>query len=250
MKLLKYQQIARLLRGQIERGELAPDEPLPTEMALCARFDVSRGTVQQAIRQLVADGLVRREQGRGTFVNEWRQPLTSFFSLSSFSDEMRRQGRQPATRVLSAQTVPAPADVAERLAIPAGTPCHHITRLRLADSQPVALEQRWLAAALCPDLLSHDLAAVSIHYLLVEQYRIPLVRLTHTVEMGELPAAAARELLTEPGQPAFLVDRLTFTRPQSGEVRPAVLYRAVFLGDSYDLGLSRYLPHSPQGELP
>ncbi|MCB0028833.1 MAG: GntR family transcriptional regulator, partial [Anaerolineales bacterium] len=112
MKLLKYQQIARLLRGQIERGELAPDEPLPTEMALCARFDVSRGTVQQAIRQLVADGLVRREQGRGTFVNEWRQPLTSFFSLSSFSDEMRRQGRQPATRVLSAQTGPAPADVA------------------------------------------------------------------------------------------------------------------------------------------
>ena len=249
MKQLKYQQIARLLRGQIERGELGPDEPLPTEMALCAHFDVSRGTVQQAIRELVADGLVRREQGRGTFVNEWRQPLTTFFSLSSFSDEMRRQGRQPATRVLLAETGPATADIAERLGVPAGTPSHHITRLRLADSQPIALEQRWLAAALCPDLLNHDLAAISIHYLLVEQYEIPLVRLTHTVEMGKLPDAAARELLAEPGQPAFLVDRLTFTRDISGEVRPAVLYRAVFLGDNYDLGLSRYLPHSHQGEL-
>jgi GntR family transcriptional regulator len=249
MKRLKYQQIARILRNHIELGEWGPNEPLPTELTMCAQFAVSRGTVQQAVRQLVNEGLVRREQGRGTFVNEKRPSVTTLFSFNSFSDEMRRQGRQPATRVLSAETVPAPAEIAAQLGLPAGCPSHHITRLRLADSQPVALEQRWLAAALCPDLLAHDLAASSIHYLLVEQYEIPLVRLTHTVEMGELPVAAAHELLAEPGQPAFLVDRLTFTRDEANKIRPAVLYRAVFLGDNYDLGLSRYLPQSPQGEM-
>jgi GntR family transcriptional regulator len=64
----KYYQLERILRNRISNREIKPNELFPTEMELCEEFDVSRATVRQAIRSLELDGLVRREQGRGTSV--------------------------------------------------------------------------------------------------------------------------------------------------------------------------------------
>ena len=167
----KYIQLSALLRDQIERGELQPGDQIPTEDALGEKYRVSRGTVRQAIAILVNQGLIRREQGRGTFVNA---PLAgpTFFTLTSFNDDMRRQDRQPDTRLLTAETVPASDEVSRRLAITQGEPCMHIVRLRLADNKPVAREIRYLAHSLCPSLLDDDLEAESIHSLLIHKYRM------------------------------------------------------------------------------
>ena len=226
----KYHQLAQWLRQQIQEGTWRPGDQLPTEAALCEQFGVSRGTVRQAIQMLVQEGLVEREQGRGSFV---RQPKRrAFFTLTGFREDMRRQGIQPETRVLAAEVIPADETTAQRLHIPLEAPVIHIERLHLADGHPILYDKRLLARDLCPDLLQEDLATASIHELLIEKYRIPLLRTIHIMEVHLLDETEAELLQTDPGTPAFFVDRLTYTIDAEGE-RPAVWYQALYRGDAY-----------------
>ena len=231
-RLPKYHRLAEDLRGRMASGELAPGDQIPSEPDLCATYALSRGTVRQALQLLTGEGLLVREHGRGTFVAP--PPVhTQHFSLASFSEEMRRQQRQPSTQVLAADTRPAPADVAARLHLAVATPVFHIRRLRLADGVPVALETRYLAQALCPQLIDEDLARLSIHWLLVEKYRIPLVRLEHVVERLPIAAADAALLRVPPATPGFHIDRLSFTLDAHGDKVPAVWFQAVYNEASY-----------------
>jgi GntR family transcriptional regulator len=230
----KYYQLAEILRGQIIEGQLAPGDQLPTEDVLCQTYNVSRGTVREAVRVLVNDGLIRREQGRGTFVAAPRQPAATFFTLSSFEEDMRRQERQPTSQVLTAEIIPAATEVASHLEIPVDEPVIHIARLQLAEGQPVVHEARYLAQSLCPDLLNDDLESTSIHWLLIQKHGIPLVRMTHTVEAGSLSQAQSELLQAEPGATVFFVDRLTYTE-KNGQKIPAVWYQAIYREDNYHI---------------
>lgn len=229
--LPKYHQLIEILRQQIVSGELKPNDQLPTEEVLCQAYGVSRGTVRQAIHNLVQEGLIRREQGRGTFVNPLRR-ASPFFMLASFDEDMRRQHRRPNTRLLALEVIPATPAIAERLALATGEPVIHVVRLRLADDQPVIHETRYLAQVLCPSLTNEDLETESIHWLLIHKYHLPLVRMTHTIEVCILSSAQAHLLQVEPGTAAFYVDRLTYTVDETGK-RPAVWYQAIYRGDNY-----------------
>ncbi len=228
----KYHQLAEILRRKILDGDYAPDEQLPTEAALCRTFNASRGTVRKALDMLTRQGFIRREQGRGTFVNP-QASQHSYFTLTSFNEDMRRQHRQPGTRVLYAAIVPATADIARHLGIGTDDPVLCIRRLRLADGTPVVYETRYLAQSLCPQLLDYDLENLSVHDLLVHTCNLPLIRTVHTLEAHILTPDEAELLQTEPGSPAFLVDRLTYTVDDTGYERPAVWYTALFRGDEY-----------------
>ncbi len=233
--LPKYYQLAQLLSDQIADGTLQPDDQLPTEEELSRQYNYSRGTVREAIRLLENDNLVRRERGRGTFVTAVRQP-SSLFSLMPFSEAMRRQNREPTTRLLKAVTLPASEQVAERLQLNPGESVIHLVRLRLADSQPVVFEERYMAQALCPGLLDEDLTATSVHTLIVFKYGVSLVKMTHTVEVGQLSQIQAQHLSVKPDDRAFFVDRLTFTE-KDGTRFPAVWFQGIYREDSYNINI-------------
>ena len=226
----KYHRLADWLRQQIREGTLQPGDQLPTEAGLCEQFGVSRGTVRQAIQLLVQEGLVEREQGRGSFVKAPRR--RAFFTLTGFRQEMRRQGIIPETRVLAAEVISADLTTAQKLGLDEGEPIIHIERLHLAHEHPILYDKRLLAQSLCPELLRENLATASIHELLIEKYRIPLLRTVYIMEVHLLNEEEARLLDAEPGTPAFFVDRLTYTTGPEGE-RPAVWYQALYRGDAY-----------------
>ncbi len=229
--LPKYYQLAEIVRQQIDSGILQPNDQLPTEDVLSQQHQVSRGTVREAIRRLIDEGLIRREQGKGTFV-AGQTPTTPLFSLTSFADDMRRQNRTPSTKLLQAEVIPATATLAEKLAMSQGDPIIYIARLRLADGQPVVYETRYLAKTLCPDLLTEDLENSSIHWLLLHKYQISLVKMTHTVEVGQLPEDKAHHFQATSSTPAFFVDRLTFTQ-KDNVIIPAVWYQAIYHEPTY-----------------
>lgn len=230
--IAKYFQLSQHLQKQIVGGELSPDQQLPTEDVLVEKFGVSRGTVRKAVDLLATQGLVRREQGRGTFVNNLSSKRMAGFVLSDFARDMQRQQRQASTIVLTQTTMPAADDVAARLELSEGEMVIHIQRLRLADQQPIIFEERFLNANLCPQLEHEDVARQSIHWLLVHKYKLPLVRVTHTVEMQEIGRESAELLKLKPFDQVFAVERLTYTK-QDGVVQPAVFYRALCHGEEY-----------------
>lgn len=226
----KYFVLSQHLRQQIVTGELQPENQLPTEEVLAKTFAVSRGTVRKAIDLLESQRLVRREQGRGTFVADPVKDRLVGFSLSNFAQEMQQQQRRPGTQLLQQEIVPASAVVAARLELAVGEPVITICRLRLAHNQPILYEERFLRAKLCPQLATEDVENQSIHWLLVHKYKLPLVRVTHTVEMKPVEPKVAELLQVAPQTAVFAVDRLTYTRVE-GEVKTAVFYHALCRSD-------------------
>src|SRR3981081_3043429 len=94
-----YLQLENLVRDKIDSGDWAPGIMLPSERQLCDTYGIARMTVRQAISNLVAEGLLTRTQGRGTFVARprLRQPLSK---LTSFTEDMRDRGLLGSTRPL------------------------------------------------------------------------------------------------------------------------------------------------------
>lgn len=220
--LTKYQEIVTVLREDIVRGRYRPNAQLPSEADLGGRFGASRGTVRKAIDVLRAEHLVRAQRGSGTYVAA-SSPISSFFTLSTFEQDIRALGKTPTSRLLTAAEGPATGDEAGRLGLGGGAPVVRVARLRLADGTPLAHEERVFAADLCPGILDEDLENQSLYWLITTKYAIPIVRIQHVVDVRPLRAAEASVLKTVEGELGYAVDRLTFTT----DLRPAVWFRSL-----------------------
>jgi len=215
----KYHALYTQLRRDITDGKLPPHTQLPTEDTLCRSHHVSRGTVRKALDILASEGVIRREQGRGVFVNPPSLTLLPFTLID------------PAPtleiRTLRAEVMPANADLAARLDISINTPVIVIAQVRTQDGLRVMYEARALPQSLAPDLIHDDFSAQPVHWLLTHKYKLPLVRATYTVEARALNAVEAERLAVEVGTPAFTLDRVTYTAAGGTGTRPAVWYQAL-----------------------
>jgi GntR family transcriptional regulator len=155
-----YRQIELALRERVPT--LRPGERLPSDSDLCREFGVSRMTARNAMQRLADDGLVERIPGRGTFVAV--PPAHRFADrLMAFSNEMRRQGRTPASRLLAREIRPAMDGEARALAIRPGDSVVLVRRLRLADDLPVAVEHAVLVRRTADVVMTADLEGGSLH---------------------------------------------------------------------------------------
>jgi GntR family transcriptional regulator len=160
--LPRHAAIAHALREQIRSGELTPGEPLPSESRLTSRFEVSRGTVRQALAALRAEGLIAGGRGRVPVVR--RAGLAqNFDQLVSFSLWARQIGRVPSARTLELAKRPVDGEAAVQLAIEPGTPTFSYTRLRLLDGDPVLVERATLLESVGRLLLDCDLDGGSVY---------------------------------------------------------------------------------------
>ena len=224
----RYYQLKEILEKRIQSGEFRSGAQFPTDEALCNEYELSRGTVRRAVEMLIDAGFLRREQGRGTFVNSARlSPV--FFRLANFDDEMKARGWKPSTRLLNLRELPANKELSRQLHISAGDKIIEIVRLRLANDNPIAYEIRCLSSKTCPQLLEEDLENQSIHSMLLDKYNIPLKRACYTIEARALSPREAEFLQAQPGSSGFAVERVTYTSDDS----PVTWYRIIYRGDVY-----------------
>lgn len=132
-----YFQLAEQLETAIVDGTLIPGSRLENEVQLADRCGLSRPTVRQAIQHLVDKGLLVRKRGVGTQVVQAQVRRT--IELTSLYDDLAAAQRSPRTKVLELVTVPAGDDIAKDLGVPPGTPVIRLKRLRLTDTEPLAL---------------------------------------------------------------------------------------------------------------
>ncbi len=154
-----WAQLTADLRRRIERQEFASS--FPTELDLALSYQVSRHTVREALRRLRADGLVDSRRGRGSRVVEpqFHQPLGALYSLFRFVES---QGAQQRSRVRALEQVTNPL-VATYLGLPPRAPLIYLERLRLADSDPLALDRAWVPAGIGWPLLRADFSHSALY---------------------------------------------------------------------------------------
>ena len=148
-----WRQIALSIEAEIVSGSSMPGSRLPTEAQLSARFGVNRHTVRRAMEELARNGLVRVEQGRGSFVAE---DVLDFAvaARTRFSEIVRRHNKEPSGRILDLGEIAAEPAVAAALGIQAGARVVRMERLGMADGRPVALGAHHFPAARIPGLLA------------------------------------------------------------------------------------------------
>ena len=169
----RYQVVAGSLLEQIERGELSPNQRLPSESDLCKIYDVGRNTVRHALSELVNIGVLTTVHGVGTFVADNRLTKTAEF-LFGFTKEMDQRGVEVTSNVLAAEIIPADAFLSRRLQVQLGAEVVYLYRVRFMDGEPAALERAYLPHVLCPGILEHDFSTNSLYETLsIEYNRIP-----------------------------------------------------------------------------
>jgi len=197
----RYQEIERWLRRRVRRS--APGDPLPSESELAARYRVSRMTARQAVQNLAAEGLVQRRRGAGTFVVP--RPIHRHEgALMSFTEDMRRRGMKASSRLLQARLRAATTADVHALRLPGAARVVAISRLRLADGVPMAIEHAALPAE-CAGVLADDLETGSLHESLVARGRVPSI--SRSWIRARLATAVESRLLEIPRRSALLVER-------------------------------------------
>jgi GntR family transcriptional regulator len=199
------------LRAQIAGGELAPGQRLGAERELAEGLEVSRSTIRAALADLERSGAIRRVRGRagGIFVAQRRveRDLTSLAGLPAY---LRRQGFQSDARVISTATRAADPEPAVALGLASGELVHEVVRVRLADGEPISLEQATFPASYFPGLLDHSLSG-SIYELLAERYALAPGEAEERIEVVSAGAPEARLLGLEPGGPIVSIVRTAWT---------------------------------------
>ncbi len=133
-----WRQIADLIRSDIATGVAGQDGRLPPEMELAKRYGVNRHTVRSAIAALEQEGVLRSEQGRGTFVRRRKRLSYPIARRTRFSAGLGNQAGSTRTRLIESAEESASEAVADNLGLAAGKPVIRLDTVSEADGLPVS----------------------------------------------------------------------------------------------------------------
>ncbi len=222
-----YIQVKDALQERIRRGDWQPGAQLPGEPELCRIFNVSRTVIRQALKDLMYEGMIVREKGRGTFVAEPKISEGLVQRLTGFYEDMVSQGYTPVTQVLKQEKAPANPKVAAHLEIEQGTPVIAIERLRFVQDEPIVLVTTYLPYDLCPGLLDADLTLQSLYAFLERRCGVMIARGRRIIEAVAANDYEARLLRVKKAAPLIMLDSVSYLNNGT----PVEYYHALHRGD-------------------
>jgi len=151
----KYAQVKGFIRKMIESNEWLPNTRIPSEKEFVESLDVSRMTVNRALRELVIEGLLTRLHGVGTFVAQPRA-VSAIMEIRDISDEISAMGGHHESEVLLLKEEKSKAYVSNILKIAVGSPVFHSRILHKDGTTPVLLTERWVNPKIAPEYLKQD----------------------------------------------------------------------------------------------
>jgi len=231
-----YLKLKHYVLDHIISGDYPPQSRIPSENDLVVKFGVSRMTVNRALRELTAAGVITRMQGVGSFVAALKIE-SAMLDVRSIRGEIAARGQTHAVKVLVREAVGANSAVAKQFGIPAGSKLFHSRLLHLADGKPLQLEDRFVDPTCAPDYLGIDFQVEIPHQYLMRT--APLQRTEHVIEAETANKRLAALLHVAAGDPLLVLSRRTWSRDRVASfarlTHPAARYRFVGtfrLGDS------------------
>lgn len=206
-----YYQMKHGILDAIQGGTLGPGEMLPPEMAFCESFDISRATIRQALSELVQEGYLDRQRGKGTFVMAPKIDARFLNKLESFSHEMRQKGLTPSTRVLRLEVAGGVRRVNERLGLDAREQLIYLERVRCTDGEPIVYLETYIPHRLFAPLLAYDFESSSMYGLMERVCGMRVARVVRKIEAVNATATEAPLLNVEKGAALCLVKTVGYT---------------------------------------
>jgi GntR family transcriptional regulator len=230
-----YYQLKEVLKQQIRSGHLAPNTAIPSEPELVARYRVSRATVRQALTELVHEGLLYRQHGKGTFVCEPRVQQQTFSELTSFTSEMRKHGKRPGGLLIISELVRGSDAIRKQLQLTDEEQIARFERLRNADGQPVAYEVDYLPYPRAGVVYqrAQELGEGSLYSIMAAEGLSP--SFAEQVVRADRPTTREAELLrVQSGEPG-----LRFTSTIFDQIGSPVAYtESFYAGNRYEVQLT------------
>ena len=221
-----YYQIANLLRGKIENGELISGMKLPKELDLSKHFGVSRVTLRQALSILEKEGLVTRERRKGTFVNS-AGVKPKMIQLTGVIWE--EDAGSESMRVISMQDVDASSRLEKFFGLDDGERLTRIQRMRMTEQTPLCFVMNYLPPKLAKNIPHEDIRTRSMLHILKSRLRIPLGKIQQTLEARVADSEVADHLSIGVLAPVLYVE--TFVHSKSGE--PVEFSQIYYRGDQH-----------------
>lgn len=206
-----YQQIRDLLESEIRRGTWKPGALMPTEVDLSGQFNVSVGTVKQAILQLARDGLVFRRSGKGTFVNpvDRGQSLSRFFRFRK-SDSGKEL--HPEIQVIDYDLCPCSDErIAQKLNIAIGDQVLVLRRQMVQDGTPICLYISYLPYSRVRGIEGLELSGRALYDVLEQDFGIYVVQANESLRAVAADTESAVHLGLHEGAPLIVIERTAYT---------------------------------------
>jgi GntR family transcriptional regulator, histidine utilization repressor len=220
-----YERVKAWIRRHIASGRWKPGDPVPSEAALIERFGISRMTVNRALRELAAEGMVTRVQGSGTRVAALHR-ISSRLTIRDIHEEVVERGHVHSSRVLHRAKEKAAADLARALGLRTGAAVFHTVLVHLENGVPIQYEDRFVNPAAAPRYLETDFTRTSPTLHLLQH--APLTEANYSIEAGLPSAEEAKALEIRRAEPCLVMNRRTV----SGALAASVA-RLVYPGTRY-----------------
>ena len=224
-----YVQLMEELETSIRNGVYKPGDKIMTEAEMAKEYGVSLITVRKAVGSLMEKGLVVRKQGKGTFVTKPKFSR-NMRKLQSFTEMCEQMGVKPGARVLENRLTAADKKVSDRLGIEPGSNVVYISRLRLADGEPVQVEKSYFPLKYA-FLLEEDLNNGSMFECLKEKAGAKVASSEKMIELCRATAEEAALMDVKKG------DYLLFVKSTAYDENGEPMYAGIQLinGDRFSL---------------
>lgn len=222
-----YLQLYEILKKKIENHEWKPGTQIPTEEQLCNMFKVSRATVRNAILELVRQGYLIRQQGKGTFVN--KDYIQNGIILTTILKSLWVKNETSYKKSVATKTAMMPLDnLSKELKIPENKHIIYIKILWFAEKNPSVIQESFIPLNICPQLLEEDLESQSIIDILEKKSNIKITKIHNYFELNLLNKEMALSFNLPENYPVILMTQKIF----SGET--VVLLNKIYKKDDTD----------------
>lgn len=221
-----YEQIVEQVRELISSKTLKPGTTFSSEGELARKLGVSKMPVRQAFKTLASEGLLAISKGKRPRIGAGRVPW-DFHELRSFTEEMKRRGLRPSTRLLSIEVVRGKPEIIKALKIGLQEPVYKIARLRYVNMELVGFERSYLPARTFPQLEKQNLQ--SLYSVIEKVYRHKIERAEEEISAVAAGPEEAKALQTSIGTAILMIREVTYDTLHN----PLACSTSLFLGDRY-----------------
>lgn len=222
-----YMRVKQHLLDELAQGRWPAGALMPSEADLVAEFGVSRMTVNRALRELQAEGLVERTQGVGTFAAQLHK-VSSTLRIADLHEDIVGRGHVHEAQVHVQRTESAPSALAAQLGLQPGEPVFHTLIVHLENGVPLQCEDRYVNPQVAPGYLDADFTQITPTHQLFET--TSLWRAQYSIEAARPTPQEAKLLAVEEDAACLIMVRRTFTRQA-----PITIARLVHPGARYSL---------------